>query len=98
MKHADIFDLVSNTEGLEPLGQWNQNLLTTTYEWNRKLKDRGQKADGIEISVKQQKPLPFPINILYNAWIDAGEEVNGSGKKDPYPESNGKQISKNNLE
>jgi hypothetical protein len=68
MNHLEIFTLISNTEGLKPLGQWNQNLLATTYEWNRGLKERGQKEDGFEISVS--KTMNVPIDVLYNAWID----------------------------
>ena len=40
MTHADIFNLVAGIDGLKPLGQWNHNLLTTSYEWNRGLKER----------------------------------------------------------
>lgn len=68
MTHVEIFDLISNTEGLKPLGEWNHNLLATTYEWNRGLKERGQKEDGFEISVS--KTIAVPINILYNTWIE----------------------------
>jgi hypothetical protein len=68
LTHAEIFDLVANTEDLKPLGQWNQNLLTTTYEWDRGLKERGQKADGIEISVS--KTVAAPIDLLYQALVD----------------------------
>ncbi len=68
MTHVDIFGLISNTEGLKPLGEWNHNLLATTYEWNRGLKERGQKEDGFEISVS--KTIAVPINILYNTWIE----------------------------
>jgi hypothetical protein len=66
MKHPEIFCLVSSIEGLQPLGQWNHNLLTTSYEWNRGLKERGQKEDGFEISVS--KTMEVPVNTLYNAW------------------------------
>lgn len=68
MEHIEIYNLVSNTEGLKPLGEWNQNLLTTSYEWNRGLKERGQKADGFEISVS--KTIAVPHSVLYSAWID----------------------------
>lgn len=71
MKHADIFYLVSVTEGLKPLGQWNQNLLTTTYEWSRGLKERGQRDDGIEISVS--KTISVPVSKLYESWTDEGQ-------------------------
>lgn len=68
MKHIDIFNLVSTTEGLKPLGQWNQNLLTTTYEWSRGMKERGEKEGGFEIGVS--KTINVPIGTLYNSWTD----------------------------
>lgn len=68
LTHIEIFELVSNTEGLKPLGQWNQNLLTTTYEWNRGLKERGEKEGGFEISVS--KTINVPVAVLYNNWDD----------------------------
>jgi len=68
MKHEEIFDLVSSIKGLQLLGQWNQNLLTTSYEWSRKLKERGQKKDGFEISVS--KTFPVPVAMLYQSWTD----------------------------
>ena len=63
------------------MGEWNLNLLSTTYEWNRGLKERGQKKDGFEISVS--KTIAVPIQILYNSltnttkrnkWL-AGEKI-----------------------
>lgn len=68
MQHKEIFALVESIDGLAPLGQWNQNLLTTTYEWNRGLKERGEKDGGIEIGVS--KTINVPLPILYNAWMD----------------------------
>jgi hypothetical protein len=68
MRHAEIFDLVAKTEGLKPLGEWNQNLLTTTYEWDRGLKERGQKEKGFEVGVS--KTILVPVSTLYNSWID----------------------------
>jgi len=68
MKHAEILQLVENIDGLKPLGAWNQNLLTTSYEWDRELKERGEKKDGIEISVS--KTIDIPVSLLYHAWID----------------------------
>ncbi len=65
MKHAGIFDLVSSIKGLAPLGQWNQNLLTTTYEWNRGLKERGQKEKDFEISVSKTVNVPLPLLYAY---------------------------------
>ena len=68
MTHADIFNLVASIDGLKPLGQWNQNLLTTSYEWDRGLKERGQKGKDFEISVS--KTVNVPIEVLYKAFVD----------------------------
>ncbi|MEO8398913.1 MAG: SRPBCC domain-containing protein [Ignavibacteriaceae bacterium] len=68
LSHVEIFQLISTIEGLKPLGQWNQNLLTTTYEWDRGLKERGQRDNGIEISIS--KTISVPVSELYNAWSD----------------------------
>src|ERR1043166_1708553 len=68
MKHSEIFDLVTSIEGLVPLGQWNQNLLTTSYEWDRGLKERGQKGKDFEISVS--KTIGVPTAVLYGAFVD----------------------------
>ena len=69
LDHAAIFDLVSNIDGLKPLGQWNQNLLTTSYAWDRGLKERGSRPDGtIEIGVS--KTVAVPVEVLYTALID----------------------------
>src|SRR4030095_732574 len=68
MKHSDIFAPVSSINDLKPRGQWNQNLLTTTYEWNRGLKERGQRDDGFEISVS--KTISVSNKKLFDAWND----------------------------
>lgn len=68
MKHTEIFTLISETTGLKPLGEWNQNLLATTYEWNRGLKERGQKENGFEISVS--KTVHVPVSKLFSSWTD----------------------------
>lgn len=67
-EHAGIFGLVASLKSLEPLGQWNQHLLTTTYEWSRGLRQRGQKEDGFEISVS--KTINVPVTLLFHAWND----------------------------
>ena len=67
--HAAIFELVASIDGLKPLGQWNQNLLVTSYEWDRGLKERGARPDGsIEISVSKTVAVPFVV--LYAALVD----------------------------
>lgn len=68
LKHVDIYNLVAGTPGLKALGQWNHNLLTTTYEWNRGLKERGQKEDGFEVSVS--KTINVPLSVLYIGFVD----------------------------
>lgn len=68
LSHLDIYNLIGKTEGLEILSEWNQNLLTTTYEWNRGLKERGQKEDGFEISVSKTVNIELPQ--LYQYFID----------------------------
>ncbi|MEO8769041.1 MAG: hypothetical protein ABI402_03120 [Ferruginibacter sp.] len=68
MKHIDIFNLVGSIKELNLLGEWNQNLFTTTYEWNRGIKERGEKENGFEIGVS--KTINVSIDILYNHWID----------------------------
>ena len=68
MTHADMFNLVAGIDGLKPLGQWNQNLLTTSYEWDRGLKQRGQKGKDFEISVS--KTVNVPIELLFKAFVD----------------------------
>src|SRR6266542_3445850 len=66
MEHSLIFQLVAGQAGLRPLGEWNRNLLTTSYEWDRGLKERGQKKNGFEISVS--KTVNVPVKVLYNSW------------------------------
>jgi uncharacterized protein YndB with AHSA1/START domain len=69
MDHPAIFELVAGTEALKGLGQWNQNLLATSYEWDRGLKERGSRPDGtIEISVS--KTVNAPVEMLYQALTD----------------------------
>lgn len=68
MGHIEIFKLISSTEGLKPLGEWNHNLLATSYEWSRGLKERGQKENGFEVSVS--KIIGVNLHVLYNAFTN----------------------------
>lgn len=68
LSHPEIFEIISGIEELKPLGQWNHNLLRTAYEWSRKLKERGQKKDGFEISVS--KTISVPVGVLFNSVND----------------------------
>ena len=68
MAHVDICNLVASIEGLKPLGHWNQNLLATSYEWDRGLKERGQKGKDFEISVS--KTVNVSVEVLFKALFD----------------------------
>jgi len=68
MDYASIYALAGSATGLQPLGEWNLNLLTTSYEWSRGLKERGQKKDGFEISVSKTFAVAAPV--LYASWLD----------------------------
>lgn len=63
-----IYALVAGIEGLKPLGEWNQNLLSTSYQWDRGLRGRGEKAGGYEVS--GSKTIGVPIAMLYAAFTD----------------------------
>jgi hypothetical protein len=65
-----IYDLVVSIDGLKPLGEWNCGLLSTSYQWDRGLRERGEKKDGFEISVS--KTIAVPVEVLYAAWVDDG--------------------------
>jgi len=68
MTSAQIHELIATVDGLAPLGQWNQGLLGTSYQWSRGLRERGEKAKGFEISVS--KTVNVPISVLYQALVD----------------------------
>lgn len=63
-----IYTLIGSTDGLKSLGEWNCGLLSTSYQWDRGLRERGEKADGFEISVS--KTMAVPVDIMYAAWLD----------------------------
>jgi hypothetical protein len=68
MQHPEIYSLVTTIKGLKPLGEWNQNLLTTSYEWSRGLKKRGQREKDFEIAVS--KTVNVPVEQLFLMWTD----------------------------
>lgn len=63
-----IYTLIGSIDRLNALSEWNRALLTTTYQWDRGLRQRGQKADGFEVSVS--KTVAVPTEMLYAAWLD----------------------------
>jgi hypothetical protein len=64
-----IYKLIQGVEGLAPLGEWNQGLLSTSYQWSRGLRERGEKKDGFEVSVS--KTINAPLSAIYDAVVKA---------------------------
>lgn len=65
---AALYQLVATIKGLQPLGEWNQNLLATSYAWSRGIRERGEKANGFEVSIS--KTMQVPVGVLYQSWVD----------------------------
>ena len=63
-----IYELLNSIEGLTPLGEWNRGLLSTSYQWSRGLRERGEKKDGFEVSVS--KTVNIAVSNLYEAFAD----------------------------
>jgi hypothetical protein len=70
-----IYDLIRSVGGLGSLGEWNQGLLSTSYQWSRGLRERGEKADGFEISAS--KTIAVPVGELYKLGPTIRFERNG---------------------
>lgn len=70
LSHKEIFAIVSSIKGLKPLRQWNQNLLTTSYEWSRGLKERGQKGEKKDFEISVSKTMLVPLPVLYTSLVD----------------------------
>lgn len=64
----DIYKLITEIPALKALGAWNQNLLSTSYQWSRGLKQRGEKKNGFEISIS--KTINAPVSVLYSYWLE----------------------------
>ncbi len=64
---TSIYNLIQSVEGLGPLGEWKQGLLSTSYQWSRDLRKRGEKKDGSEISTS--KTINVPLSAIYEAVI-----------------------------
>jgi hypothetical protein len=79
MDSQSIYHLIQSIDGLAPLGAWNQGLLSTSYQWDRGLRQRGEKKDGFEISVS--KTVGVPIGELYQAF--ANEDLRAAWLSDP---------------
>lgn len=79
LTYKDIYPIVSTIKGLESLGEWNQNLLATTYCWSRGLRERGEKEGSFEISVS--KTIAVPLSVLYTSFIDEKTRARWLGKE-----------------
>src|SRR4051812_28718234 len=60
LPHAAIFKLVSSLPPLQDIGEWNRNLLTTSYEWSRGLRSRGEKKPG-DFEASASKIINVPL-------------------------------------
>lgn len=74
-----IYNLAASIEGLKPLGEWNIGLLSTSYQWDRGLRQRGEKADGFEAS--GSKTIAVPLAELYQSFVD--DEIRSSWLSEP---------------
>lgn len=63
-----IYKLISSVPGLKSLGEWNQGLLSTSYQWSRGLRERGQKGKEFEVGVS--KTVNVPLSVLYQSLTD----------------------------
>lgn len=63
-----IYELISSIPGLKSLGEWNQGLLGTSYQWSRGLRARGQK--GKEFEIGASKTVNVPLEVLYHSMVD----------------------------
>lgn len=79
LTYKDVYPIVSSIKGLEPLGEWNQNLLATTYSWSRGLRERGEKEGSFEIGVS--KTIGVPLETLYISFIDEKIRAKWLGKE-----------------
>lgn len=68
LTHAEIFAMSAEIPALNIMNEWNRNLLTTSYEWSRGLKERGEKKNGFEISVS--KVIGAELSDVYKKWFD----------------------------
>jgi hypothetical protein len=76
---VELYKVVSGIPALEPLGEWNRNLLATSYAWSRGIRERGERADGFEISVS--KTVNVPVQVLYDAWLNDARRAKWLGRE-----------------
>ncbi len=78
----DLYELAASIDGLKSLGEWNIGLLSTSYQWSRGLRERGQKEGGFEVSVS--KTINALLSEVYHAcvnvslrrhWLDEDIEI-----------------------
>ena len=77
MTQKEIYTLISRIPGLGELGEWNQNLMATSYGWSRNLWQKGKRDDGFEVSVS--KTVNVTTRTLYAAFTDESSRNNWLG-------------------
>jgi hypothetical protein len=68
MPHKEIAVLVRNKHGV---GDWWSQNVTVGYERIKGLRDRGQRRGG-SYEANKSKTLNVPVNVLFDAWAEAG--------------------------
>ncbi len=67
-----IYELVMSIDGLKPLGEWNCGLLSTSYQWDRGLRGRGEKKDGFETVSAKRSPCRSRYFTLHGLMLVCG--------------------------
>jgi hypothetical protein len=65
MSHKEIAEYLHEKRDVP--GWWSQ-MVTVTYEQERGLRDKHQKADGYAVSAS--RTFQVPVNVLYKNWSD----------------------------
>jgi uncharacterized protein YndB with AHSA1/START domain len=69
LSRGAIFEIVTSIPGLEKLSEWNQHLLTTSYEWSRGLRQRGEKKPG-DFEASLSKTINVPLRMLFDSFTN----------------------------
>jgi uncharacterized protein YndB with AHSA1/START domain len=76
LSHKEIVAVLRERHGL---GGWWQQMVTVGYEQGRKKRDKGQMADGYQVSAS--KTVAAPLARLYAAWTDEAARAKWLGRK-----------------
>ena len=58
---GEIYTLVQTVDGLAPLGEWNQGLLSTSYQWSRGL---GKRRKEGRLRGQRSKTINAPCQLF----------------------------------